>query len=427
MLRRISAHNFKSLRAFTLELGPFTVLVGRNGSGKSSVLDAIRFFHQYASGVDLNTLLEERGGWNGLAAGAGATSEVELTAEWELPEERRFFVRQLDVCDGVALHGSPQPSGGAETEVRLGPGIRAGVTLKGSETAVAVHRESISAEQGTGQPLRNLVTRVGDRLETSALGTAQRVPWTLADAAQGPQLPMGLTTTSLGKMPDWQFLDPNPHRLRKSVLATAPPRVDRTGEGLPALLASLDEEQHGWVREAMQRDVPGFDDFEVLRVAGRYLLLVHDATARGLPPEAVSDGTLRLLALYGLLYSSHRPALLCFEEPETGLHPELIETVVEYLRAYSEVMQVIVTTHSPLLVDCCRPEEVVLLDKEAGVTRALRVDRQAQIEEFLRDWSLGELWLRELLPTAPLAEQTSRDEPAREDLVVAGARGSGQE
>lgn len=111
------------------------------------------------------------------------------------------------------------------------------------------------------------------------------------------------------------------------------------------------------------------------------------------PAARVSDGTLRYLFLLTLLKQPDPPPLICLEEPETGLHPDLIHSVAELLIEASQQTQLIVTTHSESLIYALSkiPEAVVVCEREQQGTQLTRLDPE-QLKEWLKKYSLNELW-----------------------------------
>jgi predicted ATPase len=87
-------------------------------------------------------------------------------------------------------------------------------------------------------------------------------------------------------------------------------------------------------------------------------------------------------------------AILLIEEPENGLHPSRISEVIQVLRTVSKRMQVILATHSPLVINELRPDEVTILTRDAKIgTRATRIDRTTHFQQRQQVYALGELWL----------------------------------
>ncbi len=112
-----------------------------------------------------------------------------------------------------------------------------------------------------------------------------------------------------------------------------------------------------------------------------------------IPAVRLSDGTLRFLCLLAILCHPNPPPLICIEEPELGLHPDMMSTLADLLREASTRTQLIVTTHSDVLVDAFSetPEDVVVCEKHAGCTTMKRLVK-ADLEGWLEKYSLGNLW-----------------------------------
>ncbi len=107
----------------------------------------------------------------------------------------------------------------------------------------------------------------------------------------------------------------------------------------------------------------------------------------------LSDGTLRWLSLLTILLHPSPPPLVCLEEPELGLHPDVIRPLARLLVEASQRMQLIVTTHSDTLVDELTeiPEAVIVCEKETGATTLERLKRE-DLSQWLEEYTLGELW-----------------------------------
>jgi predicted ATPase len=132
-------------------------------------------------------------------------------------------------------------------------------------------------------------------------------------------------------------------------------------------------------------------------------VIVEDGTVRvyltendfTIPASRLSDGTLRYLCLLAILLDPAPPPLICLEEPELGLHPDMISRLADHLRDAATRTQLIVTTHSDLLVDAFteEPEVIVVCEKHEGQTTLKRLDGE-RLAHWLTDYRLGDLWLR---------------------------------
>ena len=114
-----------------------------------------------------------------------------------------------------------------------------------------------------------------------------------------------------------------------------------------------------------------------------------------IPATRLSDGTLRYLCLLAILCDPDPPPLICIEEPELGLHPDVLPKLADHLLAASRRTQLIVTTHSDVLVDAMseQPESVVVCEKHHGATAMTRLAAD-DLQVWLQKYRLGELWIR---------------------------------
>ena len=134
------------------------------------------------------------------------------------------------------------------------------------------------------------------------------------------------------------------------------------------------------------------DDFDVMIEGGMVQVFVREGRFN-VPATRLSDGTLRYLCLLAILCDPAPPPLVCIDEPEIGLHPDLINHVADALRLAAERTQLVVTTHSTGLVDAFTetPDVVLVCEKEAFRTSIRRLDGE-HLQPWLQKYSLGSLW-----------------------------------
>ncbi len=123
------------------------------------------------------------------------------------------------------------------------------------------------------------------------------------------------------------------------------------------------------------------------------IFLYEKGLPHPIPAIRLSQGTLRYLCLLTLLLHPNPPQLICLEEPETGLHPDVIHGVAQLLIEASQRTQLIVTTHSSSLISALSniPESVIVCERESSGTTLRRLDRES-LEGWLERYELGELW-----------------------------------
>jgi predicted ATPase len=138
----------------------------------------------------------------------------------------------------------------------------------------------------------------------------------------------------------------------------------------------------------------GIDDFNVLVEGGTVQVFFTEGDFT-IPATRLSDGTLRYLCLLAILCDPNPPPLLCIEEPELGLHPDILPGVADLLKAASERTQLIVTTHSDILVDAMTetPEAVIVCEKHEGKTEMKRLTAP-DLTDWLEKYRLGQLWTK---------------------------------
>jgi predicted ATPase len=138
----------------------------------------------------------------------------------------------------------------------------------------------------------------------------------------------------------------------------------------------------------------GLTDFEPFVEGGSVQVFFNEGDF-SIPATRLSDGTLRYLCLLAILCDPTPPPLICIEEPELGLHPDILPKLADLLLAASEKTQIIVTTHSDILVDAMteRPEVVIVCEKHQGRTQMRRLKRE-DLAAWLGKYRLGQLWTK---------------------------------
>lgn len=165
------------------------------------------------------------------------------------------------------------------------------------------------------------------------------------------------------------------------------------GENLALVLSKIRPRVKHELLESLRKLFDGIEEVHFTIDGGNVLLFLEETGGREIPATRLSDGTLRYLSLLAILLHPEPPPLVAIEEPELGLHPDVMPHVAELLTSASKRMQLVVTTHSRMLVDALtdHPESVVVCSKEAGESRLERLDAEA-LGTWLAKYTLGELW-----------------------------------
>ena len=148
------------------------------------------------------------------------------------------------------------------------------------------------------------------------------------------------------------------------------------------------------ILERMKDFYPSFNDVNVAISGGAVQTFFHEkGLNQPVPATRLSDGSLRYLCLLAVLCHPNPPPVICIEEPELGLHPDIIPEVAKLLIEASYRSQIFVTTHSDMLVDCLTevPESVIVCEKYDGATKLKRLDPE-KLKPWLEQYELGDLW-----------------------------------
>jgi len=148
------------------------------------------------------------------------------------------------------------------------------------------------------------------------------------------------------------------------------------------------------ILEGLRDLYEGVTDFDVSIEGGTVQVFFTEGDFV-IPATRLSDGTLRYLCLLAILVDPTPPPLVCIEEPELGLHPDIIPKLADLMVAASERTQLIVTTHSDILVDAMteRPEAIVVCEKHEGRTQLRRLNKD-ELTIWLDKYRLGQLWTK---------------------------------
>jgi predicted ATPase len=155
-------------------------------------------------------------------------------------------------------------------------------------------------------------------------------------------------------------------------------------------------EHHGSRRfnELLKRFFPRFERMSTRVSGGTLQFFLHETGfSTPIPATRLSDGTLRFVALLAILLAPKPPPLVCIEEPELGLHPDVMELLAELFVEASQRMQLIVTTHSDALVSALtgQPDAIVACERIGAGTSLRRLDPD-RLKHWLDDYRLGDLW-----------------------------------
>jgi predicted ATPase len=339
MIKSIHYKNFKALRDATLPLGPFTLIVGANGSGKSTAMQALAAarepgFSEVTKILSAGTKTED-------------VATVEIEIDWEFSGTEVVSRTQWQFRDGAA----------PKTNLEIVP----------------ANEQAISTI---------FPARVLDDLRRFRIFSFDAQAMT--------------TPVQLQPQPELMSNGSNLAVVLDNLRDSDPERFDALTEQLGHWLPEFD-------RILFESPSPGHRAFLLRTLRGRHRI----------PAADLSQGTLFVLTYLTLAYLPNHPPIVCFEEPERGVHPRLLREIQDgmYRLAYPEQygesrppVQVIAISHSPYLLDLYRdhPEEVVIAHKAGQDTLFERLSDTPHAGEILQDAPLGEIWYSGILGGVPV-------------------------
>ncbi len=367
-------------KATTIKLGNLNVLIGPNGSGKSNLIEVIGLLQQAPK--ELAHAISNGGGieewlWKGAAKAPIASVEV-IASPWThgILKSTRLRYRLAFTRSGFRLR---------VTDERIENEFPTGTKLQSFPYFGYENGNPILALKGKKRTLRK------EEINQELSILAQR-----KDPEHYHEITfLGQLFSSFRLYRDWEFggfgdvREPGDASLPSDFL-------DEDGLNLGVVLDRL------MLRPALKRDLldnlrkfyqPASDLRTSVQGSKVQTWLEEKGLKSAIPLVRMSDGTVRWLALLSILLHPEPPRLVCIEEPELGLHPDMIHELGKLLIAASQRMQLIVTTHSDALIEEFNemPEAVLVCEKEAGSSTLERLDKK-QLSSWLKKYSLGQLW-----------------------------------
>ena len=375
MWRRIELKNYRSIESVRVDLAPFTLLVGPNSSGKSNFADALVFVSELA---DASAAVARRGGILGLLRWQQRSQrELSLILQMAPSKERldnddtryQFIIevdkedrwkfaseRIVDAKNGTITHSLSRDADGF---VRMFPREAAFPHLTAHASITLLVRQILTLDSGipTGMPY------------------------------------MGVRRYRL-----------NPEEMRKPLPDSDDVFLNESGSNIAQALESLRQRQDGSFEDVLAsiaRIVPGLMRMDTPKVGHFRTLEFSQRQATGgeasFTAMEMSDGALRALGILVAARQVEQDSLLIVEEPEVHLHPGATAVLFDALKQASQRGAVLITTHSPELLDAAKDEEILVCDYRSGVTRIGPMDSEQR--QIVRE---GLFSVAELMRTTPL-------------------------
>ena len=366
-LLTLRARSYRSLRDAKIELDDLNLFIGANASGKSAILDALRFLNEGIRARDFGGPAFSRGGVLHMAWKGEEASRIELDVRLQHDTKKYEWSLRL-VRSGYGFFVDEHVD-----ELPDGPPVRL-----------------LNARSGEGWWWSGKKGRVELKQDPTSCA--------LAAAAADASFPARHVAEFVGR---WGFFDPNPFLLRRDWTGLESSRFDHYGRNLGETLYAIEQSSPAVLERIVEatRGVTGLPSAIEPRKSeeGRFYFAQTEPGLRyPVHQMGVSSGTLRMLALMTALFAEPDTNLIGIEEPENYVHPTALSSFVEYLRNVRDRVQFMVTTHSPLLLDFLdRPEAVRVVRRDGAEGTAVMTGEDPEgVRKALEEsgFGLGEFY-----------------------------------
>lgn len=385
MITYIRINGFKSFHDFEMEFTPLTIIAGTNASGKSNLFDALNLLSRLAESDNLKKAFSEQRG-----------DFIELFTQYgdeKYANEMHFIVEMLVNRKVIDAWGNEAEL--KYTRLRYELKIKRVTNSSGIEDIVVVFEKLIKLNHQDDKWVKVIPSKFLDSWRPKVITGKRGIPYLDTEmendihTVYAPQDGVGgnkrrfplnnATRTVLSsfdtidfphvlaakeEMRSWKFLQLNPEDLRQATSKNKGEDIITTsGKNLAAALYRIKQVDQYSLREISRKlnsFLPNFIEVDVIDDTEnkQYIIKLQDADKKEFSSRVLSEGTLRILALCILQYDNNHSGLLCFEEPENGIHPFRIAAMAKLLKDLSidfsdtefPLRQVIVNTHSPNLV-----------------------------------------------------------------------------
>lgn len=379
MIRAIQLTNFLSFgdSANVIPLSPLNIIIGPNGSGKSNLMESIELLRSAPDQL-LKPIREGGGVRDWLWKGAQSTPKASLEILLKNPKGSQDLRYTL-----------------AFTEV----GQRFQIVderIENEEPVNTKHSQPYFYYQfNNGRPTLNVKGKKRS-LQQQDVDLEKSILSQRRDPDQYPEITyLGQVLSKIKLYREWSFGRYTAPRMpQKADLPNDMLEPDASNLGLVLNRLRRDPGVKQRLLDALRTLYHGIEDYDVQIEGGTVQVFFHEGRFT-VPATRLSDGTLRYLCLLAVLCHPSPPPLICIEEPELGLHPDVLPTLAELLKEASARTQIIVTTHSDVLVDAMsdQPESVLVAEKTDIGTTLTRLDAE-KLKPWLEQYRLGQLWTR---------------------------------
>jgi predicted ATPase len=380
-IESIKVKNFKALHDVSINrLTNMTVIVGRNGVGKSTFFDIFGFLHDCLE-KNVRKALDMRGGFKEVVSRDKADEPISFEVKFRPEESEPLVTYALDISN------------------KSGKPIVSREILQYRRGSKGAPWKMLDFSDGSGNAVVGDVKSYDDVKKAERRNQKLDSQDILAIKGLGQFSEFEAITTFRKMVENWTVSDFRISEARKTDQPSAySEHLSKSGDNLSQVAKFIYENyEEAWkqIVKKMQERIPGVSGIEAKTTDDNRLVLRFQDGAFKDPFLSLytSDGTIKIFAYLVLLNDPEPNPLLCIEEPENQLYPEILEILAEEFRAYSQRGQIFISTHSPDFLNAVELPELVVLEKNEGYTTARRLSKNKNIKSLVSEGDkLGWLW-----------------------------------
>jgi predicted ATPase len=401
MLSKITLENFFSFREpTTIELNPdVNILLGINGSGKSNFLKAIDLLYEIIAGNGLENIFLKK--WSGFDTVANFNSDTkdDIKLSFEFSHDainknngRKGFqfktnlIYDLTICKiGATSYYLKEKLYAQKLDeddfIYMDMNNAQGIISTWEAGKVGFQRYPQESQQVNFKSTEPVLSQISDPERFYPIFTLKR---------------------ALEEVAIYYYFDPTfSSVIRQPASYGTERKLSHNGQNLMTIINNIRNNHSIWydkIEQAIKQINPHFKDINFNFLGSKlYLVLRENYLTKSVSIEHISDGTLRYLLLLSVLFNPERGNLVCIEEPETNLHPDMINTIADAIKQAAKNTQIIVTTHSPLLLNSFDIEDVLIFEKNQQNETEVNMKSSDEFDEWIDNFLVGQAWLQGLI------------------------------